>query len=256
MVSAFFTFVATFAFTLFYTSVFYHRGLTHRAVKLGRRTLKFVLWTGAWVTGVDPKAWVCMHRIHHTFSDTKLDPHSPQNGPLWKILWMALLSYGKTMDGLREGDPFYTDRVKDLKFPIHWLYRNHLWYLPHILNITLGLGVGAFLGEWGIGLGYILGMESHPLQGWAVNALGHSHGYRNFKTNDRSTNNLAVAWFVMGEGLQNNHHHSPRSASFSRKWWEPDFGYTLCLISEFFGLLKIYRKKAPVSKSAKLKQAA
>lgn len=256
MTAAFITFVATFALTLYYTSVFYHRGFTHRAVKLGRRTQKFVLLTGAWVTGVDPKGWVCMHRIHHTFSDTKTDPHSPQNGPLWKILWMALLSYGKTMDGLRANNPFYTERVKDLKFPIHFLYRNGLWYLPHLLHTVLGLSVGFILGEWGIGLAYIIGMESHPVQGWAVNALGHNNGYRNFKTKDRSTNNLAVAWLVMGEGLQNNHHHSPRSANFAKRWWEPDLGYTLCQISEFLGLLKIYRKKPTASSRVPTKKAA
>jgi stearoyl-CoA desaturase (delta-9 desaturase) len=35
------------------------------------------------VTGIDPKVWVCMHRLHHQHSDTPLDPHSPAHTGFW-----------------------------------------------------------------------------------------------------------------------------------------------------------------------------
>jgi stearoyl-CoA desaturase (delta-9 desaturase) len=41
----------------------------------------------------------------------------------------------------------------------------------------------------------------------------------------------------MGEGFQNNHHHTPSSAKFSKKWWELDLGYGLCLVLKTCGLL-------------------
>ena len=86
-----------------------------------------------------------------------------------------------------------------------------------------------------------MGIMGHPFQGWLVNALAHRYGKRNFSTNDESTNNTLVGLFVFGEGYQNNHHHAPHSAKFSVKWNEIDFGYTMCLIAEVFGLLKINR---------------
>ena len=49
-----------------------------------------------------------------------------------------------------------------------------------------------------------------------VNAFGHAVGGRNFDTENQSRNNLAVAWLIMGEGLQNNHHRFPRSATKPR----------------------------------------
>lgn len=87
---------------------------------------------------------------------------------------------------------------------------------------------------------------SHPIQGWMVNALGHSFGYRNYPTPDRSKNNLLVAWLVMGEGYQNNHHHQPSSAKFSVKWWEFDLGYYFCILAERFGVLE---RSVPAVKS-------
>jgi len=50
-----------------YITVFYHRGLAHEAVILSPLMQRFVAWTGSWVTGIDAKAWVCLHRLHHQY---------------------------------------------------------------------------------------------------------------------------------------------------------------------------------------------
>src|SRR3546814_8122699 len=47
---------------------------------------------------------------------------------------------------------------------------------------------------------------------WAagvVNGLGHWWGYRNFETDDTSTNLTPWAFFIGGEELHNNHHAFP-----------------------------------------------
>ena len=80
---------------------------------------------------------------------------------------------------------------------------------------------------------------THPIQGWAVNSFGHWFGYRNFETNDNSRNNTIVSLLVVGEGLQNNHHERPGSASFAVRWWEIDFGYVLCKIAQAFRVIDI-----------------
>lgn len=231
-------FILAYGLNMLYTSVFYHRALTHRALLLGPRTRRFVVLTGNWITGIDPKTWICMHRLHHRYSDTRRDPHSPRFCGILPILIIQLDSYAKTMRGLLRQDPQYTRIVRDLSFPVNWLNRQGLWFLPHLIHTLLALFVGMVFGAWMFALAYWVGIMSHPIQGWMVNALGHSIGYRNFATRDHSTNNLLVAFLVMGEGLQNNHHYQPRRANFSRRWWELDLGYLLCKLSACFGLLK------------------
>jgi len=230
--------IITFQLTLAYISIFYHRAFTHRSIILNPVLKKFVIATGNWLTGIEPKTWICMHRRHHLYSDTKLDPHSPQNHGLYSLLWYQLKAYERTTTKLRAKHRDYTRIVKDLDFPIHWLNRNGLWYLPHILHLLIATFIAIYFHAYLFAACYWIGMNSHPIQGWLVNGLGHSKGYRTFKTPDSSTNNLAVGYFVMGEGFQNNHHQDARQAKFSVKWWEIDTGYGLCKILEWVGLLK------------------
>lgn len=236
-------FALAYTVNMFYTSVLFHRGLTHRSIRLRKWTRLFLIKTGNWVTGIDPKTWTCMHRLHHYHADTKKDPHSPRHGGFWKLILVQLWSYGKTLDGLVANDPYYTNVVKDLNFPVHWTNRHGLWFLPHLSHVLISVGVGWGFDLWMPALAFLVGMQSHPVQGWAVNAFGHAVGYRNFRTPDNSRNNLAVAWLVMGEGFQNNHHQDPTSARFSVKWWEVDLGFQLCRLAQLFGLVQIPRRR-------------
>ena len=62
-------FLAALFVNALYITVFYHRGLAHGAVRLHPHMRRFVAATGVWVTGVDPKSWCCMHRLHHKHAD-------------------------------------------------------------------------------------------------------------------------------------------------------------------------------------------
>lgn len=232
-------FFAAYLLNMIYITVFYHRALTHRSVHLHPWIENFVVLTGNWITGLDPKGWACMHRMHHEHSDTARDPHSPLNGGVAGVLLQQLYSYNKTLSGLIHGKRKYTMHVTDLRFGVNWLNRHHLWYLPYVLHAVIGLSLGLFFHLWLLGLFYWLGMMSHPIQGWMVNALAHRYGYRNFNTRDNSRNNFAVALLVFGEGYQNNHHEKPQSANFSHHWWEVDLGYVLCRGMAWLGVLKI-----------------
>ncbi len=231
-------FLLAYTLNLLYVSVFYHRALTHRAVKLTPWLQKVVVHTGNWVTGLDPKGWVCMHRMHHAYSDTNRDPHSPVPRGIWSVLLRQLYSYRKTLAGLIINKPSFTSVVLDLEFPVSWLNRRQLWLLPYLLHLAIALSIGIFCHAWILAGCYWVGMMSHPIQGWMVNALAHRFGYRNYPTADNSKNNSMVAWLVFGEGYQNNHHQFPLSPKFSIKWWEVDMGYALCRGLSAMRLLK------------------
>jgi len=229
---------------IFYITVLYHRGLAHSAVQLNRISLWLVSKTGIWVTGIDPKAWVCMHRNHHMYSDTTQDPHSPVRFGVLGVAVGQLRSYETTLRGLLRKSPKLTTLVSDLKFEVSALNRRKLWLAPIFLHLTIAVGLGLLLGSWWPGLAYYFGIMSHPVHGWMVNALAHRYGYRNFETKDQSTNNTLVSLLVFGEGLQNNHHARPKSANFAKKAGEVDMGYWLCILASKFNLLSMKNSAA------------
>lgn len=235
-------FIIGYLLNMFYITVLYHRGLTHRAVILGPKMMKWLSVTGVWVTGLDPKAWATMHRLHHDFADTESDPHSPVHQGVMGVWIGQYKSYLRVIKKLQaKTDLNFLKKVSDIPFDVSFITRNHLTNLPYVTHIIVGLLIWYFTGHLFIGLGYFLGIMSHPVQGWMVNALAHKYGKRNFDTSDHSTNNFFVAMLVFGEGYQNNHHAYPMRAKFSIKPWEFDFGYTMCLIGEKLGLFQIAR---------------
>lgn len=232
-------FFAAYVVNMFYVTVLYHRGLAHGAVRLSPWARKFTIRTGVWVTGIDPKAWATMHRLHHRYSDTKDDPHSPHNGGgIFGVMLSQLRSYERALRALNKGKEPYATVAKDLDFPVSWTNRNRVWWLPYVLHAGVGVAMSLVLGSWWIGYAYWAGMMSHPIQGWMVNALAHKWGYQNFDNGDQSKNNTFVAWFVFGEGYQNNHHAHPESATFAVKPFEFDSGYVMVKIAEAFGVLE------------------
>lgn len=235
-------FVVAYAVNMTWVSVLYHRGLAHGAVALSPRMRRIVGFVGPWFTGMDAKTWVCMHRLHHTHSDAPDDPHSPRNVGLLGVVWAQLRSYERVMHRLVSGDPVANRLVADLDFPVAWANRKGLWLAPYVLHGGIAVGLSLATGIWPLGIAYWLGLMSHPLQGWAVNALGHAVGKRRFATPDDSRNNRLVAWLVFGEGLQNNHHAHPRSARFSAGRGEVDPGYWATRVLEILGILEVRRE--------------
>jgi stearoyl-CoA desaturase (delta-9 desaturase) len=232
-------FMAAYLINITYISIFYHRGLTHDAIKLSPGLRRFVVMTGSWVTGIDPKAWCCMHRMHHVFSDTEKDPHSPLRWGLFGTAFGQLRSYNATLRGLMRKDAKYTKFVPDFEFGVNWLNRKKLWMAPYLFHLTVWLIFGFGFDSWLLGYAYFAGMMTHPIQGWLVNSFGHAMGYRNFDISDNSRNNTIVAWLVFGEGFQNNHHRYPRAAKFSMRWFEVDLGYAIAWSLAALGFLSI-----------------
>lgn len=224
---------------IFYITVLYHRGLSHGSVVMGPKLTKFLQYTGIWVTGIDPKAWACMHRMHHMHSDTELDPHSPKVFGVFGVAMEQLHSYENVLRQLIKKNPKFTRLVSDIPFDVSALNYKKMWMLPYVLHLVLAVAIGFATGSVILGFAYYAGIMSHPVQGWMVNALAHRYGYRNFATKDESTNNWLVSFLVFGEGYQNNHHARPKRTNFAIRSSEFDFGYGLCLISQKLGLLRL-----------------
>jgi hypothetical protein len=81
-------------------------GFALGVVRLKPGAKRMLLAVGNWLTGLDPKAWVVMHRMHHEHSDTPKDPHSPRYyaGPASMMLSTAK-RYDAICDGTAEVEP-------------------------------------------------------------------------------------------------------------------------------------------------------
>jgi stearoyl-CoA desaturase (delta-9 desaturase) len=241
MLVTFIFFLFGYMANMFYISVLYHRGLTHKSILLGPKLMKWIGLSGAWFTGLDPKIWACMHRLHHMHSDTIDDPHSPNQLGVMGVWAGQYKAYLKIQHALLSNDSVMNEIVDDIPFEVGFVNRHNLSWLPYLAHALLALLLSLIFSSYMVGFGYFLGIMSHPVQGWMVNALAHRYGGKNFKTPDDSRNNHFVALLVFGEGFQNNHHQFPNRAKFSVKWNEFDSGYFLCVVAEFFGILKINR---------------
>lgn len=222
---------------MFYISVFYHRGFAHNALDVKPNVKKFICKTGVWVTGIDPKTWIAMHRKHHEHSDTEKDPHSPVNCKKpFDMFTVQYKSYSRMMVRLMKKDRIACSTVEDLGIDVHPIMGKGLWYLPYLFQLILSIVIGVFTHPI-IGISYWAGIMSHPIQGWLVNYYGHHSGYRTFNLEDDSRNNILVGVLTMGEGLQNNHHKYPHSAKFSILRKEIDLGYHMCTAARAIGLI-------------------
>jgi stearoyl-CoA desaturase (delta-9 desaturase) len=74
-----------------------------------------------------------------------------------------------------------------------------------------------------------------------INGVCHAKGYRNYETNDASTNLWPLGLFLAGEELHNNHHAFPTSARFSHRPREVDIGWLHLKVLEKLGLARIRR---------------
>ncbi|HLL99681.1 MAG TPA: hypothetical protein VK400_01390, partial [Pyrinomonadaceae bacterium] len=74
----------------------YHRLLTHGGFKTPK-WLEYIL-TVCGTLGLQGGAitWVTTHRIHHAFTETEQDPHSPRDGTFWSHIGWILK--GKAQD--------------------------------------------------------------------------------------------------------------------------------------------------------------
>ena len=224
--------------TLLAITLYYHRDQAHRSVDLHpalRHFFRFWLWMN---TGVNTKEWVAVHRKHHAFCEREGDPHSPLIFGLKNILLEGAEYYRKeaarpeTLEKYGRGTP------------ADWLERHVYGRRPSLGIILLVGGDLVFFGVPGIILISIQLITMPLLAAGVINGLAHAKGYRNFDTDDASTNLWPVAVFVAGEELHNNHHAFPSSARFSQRPWEVDLGWLHLKVLAAVGLANI-RRVAP-----------
>lgn len=208
----------------------YHRLLTHRGFKAPRWLERTLAVFGSLAMQSGPITWVTTHRLHHAFTDTDRDPHSPQKGIFWSHMgWILRGTAQNNSEATRKR--YSPDLMRD---PFLVTLDKYYWVPIVIVSIGLFAAGGFSMVLWGVFLKTIVGWHTT----WLVNSVTHLWGSRRFDIRDTSTNNALVAALTFGEGWHNNHHAYPRSARHGLRWYEIDVNWIQIKVLEKLGLIK------------------
>ena len=220
-------------------TLYLHRDQAHRSIELHpvlRHFFRLWIWLSS---GMVTREWVAIHRKHHALVEREGDPHSPKVFGLSRVLLEGAELYRIESQNIETLEKYGRGCPDD------WLERN-LYARSHWLGIYSMLAIDVVLfGLPGITVFAIQMLAMPVFAAGVINGLGHARGYRNFETDDTSTNLYPVAILVGGEELHNNHHAFPTSAKFSVRPWEFDIGWMYIKILNASGLCKI-RRLAPI----------
>lgn len=214
-----------------------HRLLSHRAFKCHKLVEYFFVFGAYLAFEGAPIWWATIHRTHHKYVDTPLDPHSPRQGILHAYFFYREFKYPPHMSPEKQcpdlmKDPIYVwlEQGKDWKLgyakcvSINLLFRAMLFYFFG-WECMLASFLGGFL-AWNVPL--ILNIVCHIPQ----------LGYTNFRIKgDDSVNNHLFAILAMGDGWHNNHHAYPGSSQMGYKKHEFDFSWFVLKCLQKVGLV-------------------
>lgn len=193
-------------------AVGFHRFFSHKAFKTNRFWEQMMLYWGSMACHGHPLFWVALHRgLHHRFSDTDRDPHSPVAHSLWTS-YQGYAFDPKLIEQvpLRAGTDF-------LRHP-DWQ-----WTVKHYHKVLWLSWVVVAVVSWVLNAPWLM-IGLAGAQTWAihqealVNVVGHVSGfgaYRNYDVDDKSVNRNLLGLFTWGQALHNNHHGDAGNPSFA-----------------------------------------
>lgn len=187
---------------------------------------------------MSPRAYAIMHRMHHAYTDTEKDPHSPgYSSNVFKMMSRTNKFYMGIYKGTLQVDDKFMKNIPDWpafdKWALTWK-SSVLWSLIYISYYII------FATAWWMFLLIPVHILMGPVHGTVINWFAHKYGYTNFKVNNTSRNLLPVDFLMLGESYHNNHHKFPSRINFGGiKWHEIDPVYPVIRLFDRLGVVKI-----------------
>ena len=172
---------------------------------------------------MSPRAYGIMHRMHHAYTDTEKDPHSPAyDKNLFAMMWRTRNVYQDILRGRFPVEPRFTRHMPEWKSFDAW---GNFW-----LSRLLWAGLYTWLYiEFAPSFWFLLLLPLHfamgALHGAVINWYAHKYGHTNYAADNTSRNLFKLDWLMMGEGYHNNHHVFPSRSNFASKQGEFDLCY-------------------------------
>lgn len=233
--------------SLFFQSLFNHRYAAHQMFKMSPFWEK-VFFVGNWLANgssyLSANAYGILHRMHHAYADTELDPHSPKYDK--NIFAMMMRTRNEYLDVYYRRRPIEERFTKNVPA---WDKFDH--FAEHIITrvfwAILYIAIYALLATaWWQWLFLPFTIIMGPLHGAIINWFAHKIGYTNFELKDTSKNFLPVDFLMWGESYHNNHHKHGSNPNFGHKWWEIDPMWPIILLLDKIGIIELKQRPAKV----------
>ena len=231
--------------SLFMQTFLQHRYAAHGAFSMNKfweRFFYLLAYISQGSSYVSPRVYAIMHRMHHAYTDTDKDPHSPAyDSNLFKMMWrvrqMTVSIYKRKLDI----EPRFLKNLPDwpaLDKIAHSTWSRLGWIAVYIL----------FYIQFAPSAWWFLLLPVHilmvPIQGVIINWFAHKYGYRNFPVGDTSRNFLPVDFLMMGESYHNNHHKFGSRANFGGiRWHEIDPTFQVIRLLDKAGIIRLAERK-------------
>ncbi|MFL5772967.1 MAG: acyl-CoA desaturase [Flavisolibacter sp.] len=233
-------FVAHWYFSLFSQTFFQHRYAAHKAFTMNSFWEKFFFVFAYLTQGssyMSPRVYGIMHRIHHAYTDTEHDPHSPSyDKNLFSMMWRTSVTYVGIMYGKISVEERFTKNVPDWRWFDWW---GNTWYSRALwVGIYTWFYVAFAPSAW-----WYLLIPLHaamgPIHGVIINWFAHKYGEVNYETDNTSRNLFKIDLLMLGEGYHNNHHKYPSRSNFASRKGEFDFTYPVIALLKKCKVIKM-----------------
>jgi stearoyl-CoA desaturase (Delta-9 desaturase) len=230
--------------SLFCQTFFLHRYASHKMFTMNKFWERFFYFFTFLTQGssfLNPRAYAILHRMHHAYSDTNKDPHSPH---FFKDIWQMTMH---TKDIYLNYAKYNVEPEKAFRgdYPV-WKTMDKIsdsWLIRIAFGVLYFLFYLEFATHWWMFLLLPFHFLMGPIQGAIVNWCGHKYGYQNYDNGDHSRNTLPIDFLMLGELFQNNHHKSPNKVNFARRKFEIDPSYWIIKSMHFLRIIKLRKSE-------------
>ncbi|KAG6374220.1 delta 9-fatty acid desaturase protein [Boletus reticuloceps] len=195
----------------------YHRLWAHRSYN-AKCTLEVVLAFLSTAAAMGPIIWWArLHRAHHRYTDTDLDPYNAKRGLFWTHIGWVIFK-----PRCKHGRVDISDLLNNPV--VMWQLHYYPWLvlLSAVIFPTAVAGLG--WGDWQGGFVYsaLLRLFFVHQTASCVNSVAHWIGDTPYDDRHSPRDHLLTALLTLGEGYHNFHHQFPMDYRNGIKWYQYD----------------------------------
>lgn len=196
-----------------------HRYFTHKSFQTTRFKENLLMILHFFNMQGPLLSYIGIHRMHHAFSDTDKDPHTPKKGIFKVMYWLNPIQVSPSL---------IRDYIRDrrFRFVADWYYELYIGF-----SITFIYFFGLLPYAYLFSLPVILGVYLNAI----VNIYCHNgRGIQDHDTEDasRNKNSRFMEFLLKGGHLHNNHH--ARASSYTTAIEKDEYDFFGKIIERFF----------------------
>jgi fatty-acid desaturase len=227
-------------YTVVVNDIFCHRICSHRMFNIDPKSLTYKVLTflASSDMGYGPVKWIVMsHSLHHIHSD-----NGPEDVMNWRYHWYSTTIVSPLPR--KDTKPADYDEYCKKQWQKNQTIMTDPW-TNWCCDNQYAISIGTFLLLAivcpmvlinVIFVGRVLLSLMTGLAGFIGHIKNVPTSYRNFNTNDTTSNNILLHYLFLGlfaGMLQNNHHGLPKSIRPNAKWWEIDTSLPIVLTLKY-----------------------